>query len=263
MTIRAVLLEQIAGAQQALEAQLEILRHAATVGGDTASLAMAQNQLSRLGGLHQRIEQMHGGGLAAIRAEVMATVAASQTMSQQARISTVSAQAAEAALHAASEQARREVTDLSGDLFERKIFDPYLRFASSAEEEAYREREAERQRYIEDQLSRGTPEGNLNAAAATVAQVRDAGAHGADQSPAYRSTLGRATRSYEDLRAATVAAGRSTEEADRQFQASQPVPAEPDAFAALRAAGVVFADQSAEGHGIAKADIDRLLARTV
>lgn len=248
-------MEQIAGAQQALEAQLEILRHAATVGGDTASLAMAQNQLSRLGGLHQRVEQMQGGGLAAIRAEVMATVAVSQTMSQQARISTVSAQAAEAALHAASEQAHRNVTTFIHDFYERKIFDPYLRFASPEEEEAYRKRETERELAIKTALAEGTPQGNLRASDLAIAQLEDAGAHGADASPQYQSSMarlrdGRAALAREMGVEPQTVGPAPTPPADplADIEASVAIPG--DVLAALRATGVVVADQSQTGHGV-------------
>lgn len=216
---------------------------------------MAQNQLSRLGGLHQRIEQMHGGGLAAIRAEVMATVAASQAMSQQARTSTVSAQAAEAALHAASEEAHRNVTTFMHDFYERKIFDPYLRFASPEEEEAYRKRETERERAIKTALAEGTPQGNLRANDLAIAQLEDAGAHGADASPEYQSSMarlrqGRAALTREMGVEAQAAGQAPAPPADPLVDIKSSVDIPGDVLAALRATGVVVADQSQTGHGV-------------
>lgn len=248
-----MLLEQIAGAQQALEAQLEILRHAATVGGDTASLAMAQSQLSRLGGLHQRIEQMHGGSLAAIRAEVMATVAVSQTMSQQARSTVASAHTTEMALHAAEAEARRVTGDFVHDFYERKIFDKFLDFASSEEEEAYRQREAERERAIRDALAEGTPEGNLRALELSKEQLLDAGRYGASDSPNYQSTLNRIDAAQEPLeRTLGVDKAIIQQEAEAALAPTEAPLVSPDIIATLRSTGTIFADAGQTGHGVTR-----------
>lgn len=191
-----------------------------------------------------------------MRSEVMAFVAASQATAQQTRSAVAAAQAAEVALHAASERAHREVTDIADDLFGKKIFDPYLRFASAEDEEAYRRREADRQAYIAEQLAKGTPEGNLNAANATVAQLEDAGAHGADRSPDHAPMLARAKQAQADLSQVALAAERPL-----TTLPAEPVsgPEEPDAvFASLRAAGVVMPDQTGEGHGVSRDVIERM-----
>ncbi|MBX9802494.1 MAG: hypothetical protein K2Y04_06970 [Caulobacteraceae bacterium] len=255
------MLGQIAEAQAALESDIELLRHAAAMSGDGAALAMAQGQMSRLAGLQHRIEHAHGGGLAAIRAEVMASVAASQTLAQQVRGTIAYAHAAEVALHAASAAARREVTSFAHDFYERKIFDPYLRFASPEEEAAYRQREEERQRAIKDAMATGTPEGNLRALELAQDQLRDAGAHGATNSPEFQGWVDRLGTQNASLNSAlgnppdhpqstpVVASADPLED----IAASAQVDA--GAFAAFRAAGIVMADQSQQGHGLTAAPL--------
>lgn len=248
-TIRADLLGQIAEAQAALESDIELLRHAVAMSGDGATLAAAQGQMSRLAGLQHRIEHAHGGGLTVIRAEVMASVAASQTLAQQVRSTVAIAQAAEVALHAASAAARREVASFAHDFYERKIFDPYLRFASPEEEAAYRQREEAYQRAITAASAEGTPEGNLRATRLAIAQLEDAGAHGADASPDYAPTLaglrtaerglaGELARSSPAQR--TVEAGEPPASNVNGITASTTIDAE--LLAQLRGTGMVVAE---------------------
>lgn len=252
--LRAELMAQISGAQAALEVQLEALRHAANLGGDTASLVIAQNQLSRLGGLSHRIEHASGVNLAAIRAEVTASIGAAQAVAQQARTVAASGTAAEAALHEASAETRRVTGDFVRDFYERKIFDPYLRFGSPEEEQAYRERESAREKAIEEARARGTPEGELQATRLAIAQLEDAGTHGADASPDYQPTIGglrtaernlassieRNAPSVEAQKAQSIADARSMDE----IQASAAI--DPALLAQIRGTGMVIADDSAD-----------------
>ncbi len=251
------MLEQIAGAQASLESDIELLRHAAAMGGDSAALAVAQNQLSRLGGLQQRIDHLPNGALTAIRAEVAASVAASQTLAQQVRTSVAIARAAEVALHAASAEAHRVTGDFVRDFYERKIFDPYLRFASPEDERAYREREEASHRAIEQARAEGTPEGELRALQLARAQLLDAGAHGATNSPDYAPLMDRISsvesrlqgaivRTHPD-RSATSARASEPDPLD-SIAASTTVPG--DLIANIRAAGITLADQAGTGHGV-------------
>ncbi len=223
--------------------------------GDGAALAAAQGQMSRLAGLQHRIEHAHGGGLAAIRAEVMASVAATQTMAQQARSTVANAHAAEVALHAASAAARREVTSFADDFYERKIFDPYLRFDSPEDEAAYRQRAEQRQREIEKAMAEGTPAGTLRAAELSIAQLKDAGVHGADQSPEFQSRLNGLTNTRNALAARLPTSPESeiASAAPRHDPATEPaadVTISSDILASLRNAGVVMPDQTVGGHGV-------------
>lgn len=194
-----------------------------------ASADAARSQLQALGDLQRQIASAGPAALTSLRGEITNAVTASRQILQQGRAAS-NAESVEATLAATSARTRATVERIAGDLFERRIFDPYLQFASEEEERAYRAREAERRAYIDAQLARGTPEGNLNASATTVGQVLDAGANGADRSPQYAQTLDTAVGAYGDQRASMIAAGRSTAEADRRVTN--------DVRAALRARGM-------------------------
>ncbi|WP_421729374.1 hypothetical protein [Brevundimonas sp.] len=248
-----MLIEQIAGAQAALESDIETLRHAAMMGGDGGALAAAQNQMSRLSGLQHRIESAQGGGLAAIRAEVMASVAASQTLAQRARASATTAQAAEAALHEASAAAHRVTGDFVRDFYEKKIFDPYLHFASADEERAYREREEASRKAIETARAEGTPEGELRALQISRAQLVDAGKYGAADSPDYQPMLNRIDAAQQPLEQAL--AGRQPvvqQQAEDALAPTESTLVSPDIIAVLRSTGTVMSDASASGHGVTR-----------
>ena len=116
----------------------------------------------------------------------------------------------------ASAATRQEAQTLSHDLFERRIFAPYLHFSSAEDEAEYRAREAERQRAIAAALARQTPEGNLNAGGLTVGQMLDAHTHGAGASPDFLPRWNSLTEKLSQQRAAMHAAGHSTEAFDRR-----------------------------------------------
>lgn len=227
-----------------------MLRDAAAMGGDSAALVAAQSQLSRLGGLQQRIDHLPNGALAAIRAEVMASVAASQTLAQQTRTSVASAQAAEVALHAASAEAHRVTGDFVRDFYERKIFDKYLDFASPEDAQAYREREEARRKAIEEARALGTPEGELHALRLTKEQLLDAGRYGAAQSPDYQPMLDRIDGALRPLEQAVGAQPVRRQEAEAAFDSTEAALVSPDIIAVFRANGAGVADQTQTGHGV-------------
>lgn len=237
-SLRAELTAQVNGAQQALEAQIDALRHAANMGGDTAALALAQNQLAHLTGLGRRIDHATGGSLASMRAEVMAFVAATQAASQQARTAAATAQPAEMALHAAQAEARHVTGDFVHDFYERRIFDPYLTFASVEEERAYREREEARQRAIAEARALGTPEGDLLALRLSEDQLRDAARYGADQSPDFAPTLESVTGARQSLEQAMGVSGLQAQQDHENAAAGQAALVSPEIIASLRSAGV-------------------------
>jgi hypothetical protein len=109
---------------------------------------------------------------------------------------------------------------LSADLFERHLFEKSLRFASPEDEAEYRRREAEARRYIEEQLARHTPEGELNAGGALVGQMLDAHDHGAGADPGFMPRWNKLVETIQKQRAALRAEGRSTEEFDRNLVAA-------------------------------------------
>lgn len=120
---------------------------------------------------------------------------------------------------AAAAAATRAVSHHIGeDLFTRRIFDPFLRFESEDEERAYREREAERQRYIAEQQARNSPVGDLNVAGAMQGQMLDAHAHGAGDSSEWQSRWNTLADTVRRQRAAMQAAGQSTAEYDEHIR---------------------------------------------
>lgn len=245
--VRAELLTQIETAQATLESQLDALRDAAAKGGDGTALLAAQSQLAGLGSLSRRVEHAHGSGLVSVRAEIAAFVAATQATVQQVRGATASAVAAEAALHKATAEAHRITGSFLDDFYEKKIFDPYLRFASPDDERAYREREDAYRRAIEAARAEGTPEGELRAVRLSREQLEDAGRHGADASPDYASRLAGLSAAEQNLAQAATTQQSAASEADLLHHAepAQPELVSPDIIASLRTAGVTPASEAA------------------
>lgn len=67
------------------------------------------------------------------------------------------------------------------DVFEKRVLDPYLCFASAVDEEAYRKRERERDEFRTHALALRTPEGDRRELELAQDQLRDAGGHGRDR----------------------------------------------------------------------------------
>lgn len=150
------------------------------------------------------------------------------------------------ALHQAVDQARRVTGDFVHDFYERRIFDPYLSFASPEEEQAYRDREEARQRAIEAARALGTPEGDLLALRLGREQLEDAARYGADESPAYAGVYAEISSAERDLRAAVEPEQRqrSTAALEDRDTTSEPL-VSPDVLASLRNAGVTMTDPNA------------------
>ena len=247
------MLAKVAGAQGDLEKQLAELRHALSDPAAGAALAQSVTQLRTLAGLQQRINGADLQGLAAIRAEVTASVAATQAVVQQAQTATGAAQITQATLHLASEEARSSVNGFMDDYYKRRIFDPYLKFASAKDEEEYRSREAERQQQIEKAMAAHTPEGDLRAANLSLDQLHDAGAHGADKSPDYARWDKSLTEKRDSLASGIDAmnAGTGTAKSPTPDPLSQVKPdanVSPDVLASLRSAGVTMPEQDSPGY---------------
>lgn len=222
--------------------------------GDAGATGQISAQQQVLSGLLQRLHQASGAALTGLRAEAGAMVAATQAIAQQTRQSGQSAHAADMQLHKAEAHARQVTEEAARDLFERRIFDPYLRFGSAEEEAAYRKREAEREAAITKALDEGTPEGTLRANRLAIDQMKDAGAHGAAQSPEYAPMLDKLKRSGAGLEQALERAPQPlapTAEATAKG-ASDAIALPPDILAALRevnASPVLDA-----GHGLARTE---------
>jgi hypothetical protein len=217
----------------------------------------AQNQLRILVRLQQRIGRADINGLIAMRSEVTASVAASQSVVQQAQQGTSASQTTEAAVQQASANARQTVSDFERDYYERHIFERYLTFSSAEDEEEYRKREQDRRTEIEKSVAEHTPQGDLRAANLSLDQLHDAGRHGASKSSEY-------SRWDKDLTGKRDALARAIDAKDKQVRTapSSPDPlsdvqpeakVSPEVLGSLRAAGVAIAADDAQGHGVPSA----------
>lgn len=247
-SLRAELTGAIAAAQiDIANAIAELARS----GADSAALA---NQGQALQQLQRTVGTASLGSLLALRHEVAATSSSASALATQAISNAASTAAAQANLSPA-ERARATIEALHRDLFENKVLDPYLRFASPEDEEAYRKREREREAEIKRALALGTPEGDRRALELQQDQLRDAGAHGADRSPDYSGLVQRADAAMADLQ--PQAAHPSL--ADERIVAAQSEGRAMsddglgDILATLKAAGVTTpAIQASDaGHGVA------------
>jgi hypothetical protein len=108
---------------------------------------------------------------------------------------------------------RQETASIETDVYDKRIFDPYLHF-SSAEDEAAYHREAETKQYVDAQLGKHTPEGDLNASGGMIGEMLDAHAHGAGASPDFLPRWKALVDTASRQRAAMQAAGQSTAEFD-------------------------------------------------
>lgn len=198
------MLGQLAIAQIGLET---VIGELSRTGGDTG---IARAQMQELIRLQRDVGSASGSNLAAIRGEINIAVAHSQTVAQQVKsaspVSTVELVNARAASRRALDSAMDYTRDLP------------LHFASEEDERAYREREAERRAYIEEQRAKGTPEGDLNAAGAGLGQMADSKAHGAG-GPEFDKRWNDLVTSTEKLREQVRRAGGSTKEFDDRMRA--------------------------------------------
>ncbi|HEY1612082.1 MAG TPA: hypothetical protein VGF97_00135 [Rhizomicrobium sp.] len=257
--IRPELVNQIEAARAELETQLRALRDVDPLHSDPQAIGQGEAGLSRLNALR---DQLAGGvtSVTALRAAVVSAVADTRTYTSGLGAAMSSAQAAATAqviaLAQSSEAARATTASFMDDYYHRRIFDPYLKFTSTEDEDTYRSREAERQRLIEKAQAENTPEGTLRATRLSIEQLKDAGAHGADKSPDFRPTMRALKQAESDLGSKLPSAGNDKEAGDRLSvlsaggQDTSAAQLAPDAIAALRKAGVVTADQKAEGHGV-------------
>lgn len=216
--LRAELTARLSAAQAELERQVDEISRAA---GAASGAGEARAQLSKLTALQRSVSTASSAALIALQASVQMQVAVAQAMSGSMRASGPTQDAARAAEFAAiNAETRQTAQSLSSDLYERRIFDPYLSFNSAADETEYRKREAESQRYVAEQLAKQTPEGNLNATGALAGQMLDAHAHGAGDSPDFAPRWERVTSAIESQRQIVQMQGHSTEEFDRNLAAS-------------------------------------------
>ena len=205
------MLGQLVAAQFDLETVLAELERSGL------STDAVRSNLQALGYLQRQIGTANPATLTALRGEVAAGAATSRAVAQQSRV-TATTESASEKLADAITRSRAVVDSIVSDVFDRRIFDPYLRFGSTDEEAAYRQREADRRALIEAERAKGTPQGDLNASGAAVGQMADAYAHGDGYTPVFRQRWNVVVEATARLRAAAHANGISTEEFDRRLR---------------------------------------------
>jgi hypothetical protein len=246
------LLSQIRSAQSDLDQLL------AQLGSDAGGvLADGKSQRELLTQLERTVSSGAGAPGASMRGEIAGVLATTATLLQQARAA--ADQSGGSALATAQARTRASVEQMGRDIYERRIFDPYLQFASGEDEAAYRRREQENRRAIAEALAERSPAGYLRAARIMGRQLRDAGAHGADASPQFTQMR---DHNAADIERLETALGRHPNDDDSRLSPpeaakEQPALATPDQLAsvlgALRAAGIqggITAEESGHGLGV-------------
>ncbi len=203
----------------------DIQRALAAAGTDATLRAKLTAAAAQLSGVAGELSRALGAAVFPLRpGDLIALESVLASGDTTSLLSEVAAQdgshATAAAVASAAASTRQEVGSLAHDVFDQHLFDPYLRFSSPADREAFRRREAEAKRYVAEQLARRTPEGDLNAGGGMLGHMLDAHGHGAGDSPDFmprwNALVEKTQRQHEAMRAA----GQSTAEFDRHVSAS-------------------------------------------
>jgi len=209
-SLRSELLGQLVAAQFEIEAAIADLTRD---GAPASAVANTRSQLAAVGALRQQLIGADARTLASMRGDIAATVAACQTAAQQARAAADEASASNLSNYAQS--ARNAVHDVMRGM---KDFDRDLRFANAQDEAEYRRREDERRAYIDGELAKHTPQGDLNASGGAVGQMTDAAAHGAAANPEFQRRWDKLVVSAEALRAQLVRDGKDVSDFDKHLR---------------------------------------------
>lgn len=184
-----------------------------------------------IAGVREQVEALYRSGQnkvveidpARLQAQIMRTIGNSRALLDQAKQAARAAEEklsgdAQATLAAVTAEAHRLADRTQRALFDDKIFDPSLRFASNAEEEAYRQREEQR-RGLLDGLDPNDPNYERNRLLIQQAQLDDAMKHGADRDPRAAQMRAEIEAMLRKQREAEIAAGRDPAEYDREVEA--------------------------------------------
>ena len=268
--IRAESLRQIETAQQDLSAQLDALRRADTSHLREDVLSSGSAKLQQLSALR---DQLVGGAkdVTALRASIASAVADIRAYTSDVRSTVataeqnISSRTMSIALQQASSAARATTTSFVRDYYDNHIFDSYLHFASTEDEEEYRRREEQHKKDIEKARAEHTPQGDLTALKISIEQMKDAGAHGANRSPEYQQRYDKLNAAAEAL---TTELAKTPNKAKQQAAVADPLDAakptanvSPELIANLRASGIAVPSQDGTGHGITSRPDQSALSR--
>ena len=174
-----------------------------------------RSQLSSIAGLRQQVGTASIAMLGKLQGQVSAIVNVAASAAHEAQASAQAGSASPMGMAQFASAARAETNAVMAGM---KDFDPHLRFTDARDEEAYRQREAERRAIIAAEQAKGTPEGDLNASGAAVGQMADAAAHGADKSPEFQARWDALTASTAKLRAQLIRDGRDVSKFDTDLR---------------------------------------------
>jgi hypothetical protein len=204
---------QAAALLSAARAQVYELDRVLSISRDSRLTSAREQAMDAVGQIRAAMQSgdLTASTLAALAASVNIGVDASFLAAE----SESSAIAARMNLGGASIDSHMTVSRMATDLFDRHEFDADVaRHTHGAELEAFKKRQRESEKYIREQLGRGTPEGDLNASGRMQGFMLDADAHGAGDNPDFPKKWDELTQKTNRLRETMRAAGRSTEEYD-------------------------------------------------
>lgn len=206
VNLRAELLGQVVGAQFELERALAEMPVAARADGT--------QQLAALKDLQRQIGSANPAMLHTLRADIATAVAVARAVTGQTRDIAATPEGI-AMLAEAASASRAQVTATMENM---QRYDGFLQFGPGDSEADYRQREAERRAYIEQQQAKHTPTGDLNAAGGALGQMVDAKAHGAGDSPEFKAKWDALVATTERLRNEVRRSGGSTAEFDSNLK---------------------------------------------
>jgi hypothetical protein len=239
-------------------AQIDIANAIAELARSGADASALTSQSYALQQLQKQVGSANLGSLLALRSDVTATAASASALANQMVTTTTNAAAANANLTPA-QRARANIEAIGRDLFERRVLDPYLRFTSAEEEEAYRKRERERAEAFDREMAKGTSEGDRRALQIQKAQLDDAKAHGAEGAPELARFEQRTDQALADLQQVSEASNRAPSDPKPGVGTTPVDESIDDLLATLKAAGVSAPADGppANGHGVALAAAKR------
>lgn len=181
-------------------------------GGDVAN---AQTQLQNITQLRNQIGTASTTALAALRSEIVAAVAQSQSAVQEARTVAHGADGEGAALASLASRSQSQATTFMRDLHQ---YDGLLQFENDAERDAYRQREEDRRRQHDAGMAESGPEGALKASGAAYGQAVDLAVHGGSADPALLRRVDELAASTTALRAGMIRDGKDVSKFDENMR---------------------------------------------
>jgi len=198
-------------------AQLQVLDRAFAATQDSRLVPAREQALGVVSQIKAAMQSgdLTASSLAALAASVNIGVDAASLAAE----SEIAAIAAKVELASASIDSHATVSRMATDLFDKHEFDAdVVRHTHGAELDAFKKRQAASEKYIREQLGRGTPEGDFNASGRMQGYMLDANAHGAGDNPDFGKKWDELTQKTDRLRASMNVAGKSTEEYDKQVR---------------------------------------------